>query len=305
MTGKLIGLMLLAVPLLKAAEPVGLLSLVSGDVQLIRAGESAPVAARTADLIGPGDRLLTGANSEATFLFCPESRSAKLKAQGEVQFDAASLTLKKGSLAEERKVPTCRLPASLVLAAASRMRAGNLRLRGTAFVLRAPANTVVTTLTPEFRWDPVENATSYEIKLEDREERVLWKAEVPATRITYPADAAPLAWGQRYRWRVTAKANGEAIEDAGTNFQVMPSDQAEKIRSAVAELEKQRIADPSDNGVLFLQAFLYEDNGMLDEAVRAYSDMAQRMGPQEWVQSRINDLMGKLGWDRLESGRPQ
>ena len=44
---------------------------------------------------------------------------------------------------------------------------------------------------------------------------------------------------------------------------------------------------------------------MLDEAVRVYGELAQRMGSQDWVESRMNDLMGKLGWDRLESGAPQ
>jgi len=298
-------LLCLVAPVLQAAEPVGLLSLVTGQVQIVRAGESAPVEARTADLLGAGDRVLTGANSEATFLFCPESRAAKMAAASEVQFDAESLTVKKGSLAEERKVPTCRLPASLVLAAASKMRSGNLRLRGSGMVLRSPANTLVPTLTPSFRWDPVENAAAYEIKLEDREERILWKAEISGTEAQYPGDAATLAWGQKYRWRVTARTDGDAVGEAGSTFQVMPGDQAETVRHAVADLEQQRSGNPADNGPLFLLAFLYEDNGMLDEAVRVYGELAQRMGPQDWVQSRMNDLMGKLGWDRLESGPPQ
>src|SRR5437867_11158405 len=55
-----------------AAGPVGLLSMVSGTVQIVRAGEKTPAVARTADLIQPGDRVVTGRNSEASFLFCPE-----------------------------------------------------------------------------------------------------------------------------------------------------------------------------------------------------------------------------------------
>jgi hypothetical protein len=298
-------LLCFAAPVLYAAEPVGLLSMVSGEVQIVRAGESAQAKARTADLLGAGDRVLTGADSEATFLFCPESRAAKITAGSEVQFDAASLKVTKGRLAEERKVPTCRLPASLVLAAASKMKSGNMRLRGSGMVLRAPANTLVPTLTPSFRWDPVENAVGYEIKLQDREERILWKTDIPGTEVAYPSDASALAWGQKYRWRVTAQRDGDAIDEAGSTFQVMAADQAGSVRSAAADLEKQRAANPSDNGPLFLLAFLYEDNGMLDEAVRVYGELAQRMGPQDWVQSRMNDLMSKLGWDRLESGAPQ
>ena len=48
--------------------------------------------------------------------------------------------------------------------------------------------------------------------------------------------------------------------------------------------------------------YLYEDNGMLDSAARVYAQLKTRMGDQDWVQGRLNELMGKLGWDRLESG---
>ena len=288
-------------PLARAAEPVGLLSRVSGDVQIVRAGATAPVAARTADLIGPGDRVLTGANAEATFLYCPESRAAKMTAQSEVQFDPTALAVKKGKLAEERKVPTCRLPASLVLSAASTMRAGQMRMRGSGMVLRTPSNTAVASLRPRFRWDAVENASKYEIKVTDREEHILWKMEVSSTDVEYPADATPLGWGQKYRWHATAQGNGESLDEAGSTFQVMPADQAERVNAAAADLEKLRAANPSDNGPVFLLAFLYEDNGMLDQAVRLYGDLAKNMGPQDWVQGRLNDLMGKLGWDKLDA----
>src|SRR5690242_8024228 len=123
-------------PLAHATDTVGLLSMVSGDVQIVRAGQTAPVAARTADLLGAGDRVITSANAEATFLYCPESRAAKIPPQSEVQFDSAALAVRKGKLSEERKVPTCRLPASLLLAAGSKLQAGSMRLRGGGLVLR-------------------------------------------------------------------------------------------------------------------------------------------------------------------------
>src|ERR1043166_3593575 len=241
---KLAVLIMVMSPLARAAEPVGLLSLVSGDVQIIRAGASAPVAARTADLIGPGDRVLTGANSEAMFLYCPESRAAKMTAQSEIQFDATALAVKKGKLDGDRKVPTCRLPASLVLAANSKMQAGNMRLRDQGSLrLRTPSNTSVASLRPHFRWDAVENAATYEIKVQDREEHVLWKANVTSTDVQYPPEAAALAWGQKYRWHLTARSSDDQLDDAGSTFQVMPSDQAEKVNVAAADLETLRAAN--------------------------------------------------------------
>ena len=292
-------------PLAQAAETVGLLSMVSGDVKIVRAGESAPVAARTADLVAAGDRVLTGDNSEATFLFCPESRSAKMTAGSEVQFEAASLAVRKGKLEAERKVPSCRLPATLALSAASKLQSGQMRLRGSNLLLRSPSHTNVPSLQPHFRWEPVENATGYELKLLDREENILWRQNLTATEIELPPGGYALAWGQKYWWRVTALEGNETLTEAGSFFQVLPTVQAEQVRASEAALLQLRQASPADNGPLFLLAFLYEDSGMLDQAARVYGELAQRMGPQDWVQVRLNDLMGKLGWDRLESGPPR
>lgn len=288
-----------------AAETVGLLSLVSGNVQLVRAGEKTPVAARTADLIGAGDRVLTGRNSEAIFLFCPESRTAKILGDAEVQFEATTLRVQKGKLADEHRVPSCRLPTNLALAAASQMQSGMLRLRGSNLVLRSPAHTNVATLQPRFRWDPVENAKAYDFKVMDREERILWRQSASGTEVQYPPEAYAFAWGQKYWWRVTAREDEDILTEAGSYFQVLPQDQAERVRSAESGLRQMLQDNPADNGPRFLLAFLYEENGMLDEAARMYGEVIQQMGPQEWVQARLTELMNKLGWDKLESGPPR
>jgi len=292
-------------PVVEAAEPVGLLSMVSGNVQIVRAGETAPVAARIADLLGAGDRVVTGTNSEATFLYCPQSRAAKMTARSEVQFDAGALAVHKGKLTEERRVPTCRLPASLALASASKLQSGMLRLRGSNLLMRSPSHTNIATLQPRFRWEPIENATGYELKLLDREENILWKQTISSTEVQYPADGMPLAWGQKYWWRVTARQGEETLTEAGSYFQVLSADQAAAVRSDEATLQRLRELNHDDNSALFLLAFLYEDNGMLDEAARLYGELAGRLGSQDWVQGRLNELMGKLGWDRLESGPPK
>ncbi|MBI4465470.1 MAG: hypothetical protein HY647_12255 [Acidobacteria bacterium] len=286
----------------RAAETVGLLSLVSGEVQILRAGQNSPVPARTADLIGVGDRVLTGGNSEAAFLFCPESRAGKILADSEVQFEAATLQVRKGKLGEERKIPSCRLPANLALAGASQLQSGMLRLRGSNLLLLAPSHTSIAVLQPRFRWEPVDHATAYDVKLMDREERILWRQSVSGTEVQYPADVYTLEWGQKYWWRVTAREGEETLTEAGSYFQVLSREQADQVRAAEASLRRMSQENPSDNGPLFLLAFLYEGNEMLDEAARVYGELAQRMGPQDWVQGRLTELMNKLGWVRLESG---
>ena len=114
----------------QAQSAVGLLSIVTGNVEIVRKGQTARTRARIADLIGPGDVVVAGANSETTFLFCPESRTGKIPAGTEVKFDAAGLQVRKGKLSDERKIPTCHLPADLSLSAPTQLAAGLMRLRG-------------------------------------------------------------------------------------------------------------------------------------------------------------------------------
>jgi hypothetical protein len=283
-----------------AAEPVGLLSMVAGNVQLVRAGQKTPVEARAADIVSVGDRLLVGKGSEASFLYCPDQKAGKIGAGGEVLFEAAGVRVLKGKVTEERKVPACRLPTHLALSAASLQQSGMTRLRGD-LLLRSPSRTNTADAQPVFRWGPVERATAYDIKVLDREERVQWRQTVSSTEARYPATAPPLVWGQKYWWRLTARNGEDTLDEAASYFQLLPADQAERVHSAERNLQAMIQNDPADNGPRFLLAFLYDDSGILDEAARCYGELTKRMGTQQWIEARLNELMRKLGWDRLEN----
>ena len=277
--------------------PVGLLSRVSGKVEIRRAQGKADTPALTADFLNPGDRVRTEGNSEATFLFCPELRSAKIGANAEIQFEATTLKVLKGRLSEERRVPSCRLPPNLALAGASQLQSGMLRLRGSRLVLRSPSHTSIATLRPRFRWDAVEHATAYDLKLMDREESVLWRQGLSSTEVQYPTEAPALVWGQKYWWRVTAREDEEIVTEAGSYFQVLPQGQAEQVHSTEGNLRRMLEENPADNGPRFLLIFLYEENDMLDEAARVYGELTARIGTHEWIQNRLAELLSKLGWD--------
>ena len=257
-------------------------------------------SARTADLLAAGDRVVTGAGGEATFLFCPQSKTAKLGPGSEIEFAAGAFNVTKGAVSGEKQVPSCRLPSTLTLASASKVQSGMLRLRGANIQLRSPSRTSTATLQPHFSWEPVDRAQKYELKVLDREERILWRAEISGTEAEYPADATPLQWGQRYRWRVTARDTRDTLDEATTFFQVLPADQAQDVRMAEDSLRAMVEQTPDDNWPRFLLAFLYEERGMLDEAAKVYYDLDRRMGTQPWVEGRLAELMNKLGWTSVE-----
>ena len=287
-----------------AADPAGVLSLVSGTVQIIRDGEKAPRKAQIADLIMPGDHIVTAGQSEASFLFCPESRAAKILADSEVQFEAGTVRVLKGKLADDRKVSACKLPSNLALSGSSQLQSGVLRLRGSNLVLVSPSKTNVAHLQPRFRWEPMDGATAYELKITDREERVLWKQKFRSGDAQYPSNAPALAWDQKYLWRVTALDGEEPLTEVGSYFQTLPKDRADQVRSVEDATKRFLQSDPKDGNSLLLLAFLYDENGILDEAARTYREITQKIGPSEWIQGRLIEIANKLGWEKLDSARP-
>ena len=175
-----------------STDLAGVLSSVSGSVQIVRAGETTPHAARTADLIFVGDRVLTGSKGAAAFVFCPGLRSARILDAAEVQFNADSLQIRKGKISDDRTIPSCHLPSNLSLTSSSQLQSGLLHLRGSDLILISPSRTDTASLQPSFRWDPVDGANSYVFKLMDREERVIWSQTSTSTRVEYPASAPML-----------------------------------------------------------------------------------------------------------------
>lgn len=299
----------------EATQPVGMITSVLGKVRISRQGQSLP--ARAADLLMAGDRLTASPGAHADYLYCPELRAGRVPPAAEVAFEASGLRVIRGSVANEWKIPSCRLPSTSGLTEASRQHLGITRLRSfgaaarinpalkskllrqyelllpdSELVLGSPANTNVATLRPNFRWSPVKGAKSYDFLLTDREERVLWKTRVFVPELRYPVAAYKLAWGQRYWWRVIANGATESTAEAASYFQVLPEAQARAVQSAATPLRTRLLQRPSDPAPQLALAFLYEENGMLDEAAMLY----QRMTSPDWARTRFIELAQKLGW---------
>jgi hypothetical protein len=281
--------------------PVGLLSLVKGSVQIQRAGQKTPVAAKMADLVGPGDRLITGAGGEAVFIYCPDARSARLPSAGEVTFTARALQVTKGKLADDHKIAGCRLPTTLALSSASQQQVGLVKTRGLELRLRAPVEGVyISEPRPKFAWEPVKDAARYDVRLQNREEQVLYKTTVTGTDFQYPADGPALEPGQKYWWRVSAVGKDGQMDVAGTFFQTLPAEQAKEFKASEADLKKQAAANPKDTGPRILLAFLYEDNGMYDAAARSYNTLSNELSDNTWIKARLYTMLEKLHWDKVE-----
>lgn len=278
--------------------PVGLLTSVKGAVQILRAGQKTPVPAKMADLIGPNDHVITGAGGEANLLSCSDSRSVRLQPLGEVILTTIAMVLNKGKLADDHKIAGCHLPSTLALSAASQQQAGMTKLRGGEVKLRTPVEGVfVSEARPKFTWEPVKDATKYEVRVQDRDEKLLYKTTVSGTEFTYPANGPLLEPGQKYWWRLIAFGKDDATTVAGTYFQTLPSSQAKTFKDAEADLKKQVATNPKDTGPRILLAFLYEENGMYDAAAHTYDQLSKQLADNNWIKSRLFAMHEKLRWD--------
>ena len=68
---------------------------------------------------------------------------------------------------------------------------------------------------------------------------------------------------------MTAREGEDTLVEAVSFFQVLPNEKAEQVRATEDSLHQLLQDNPSDNGPRFLLAFLYEENGMVDEAATA------------------------------------
>ncbi|GEM_PF-3205220 len=297
--------MALAMPLACFAAddaPVGLLSLVKGSVQIQHAGQKAAVPAKMADLVGPGDKLITGPGAEAAFIYCPDARSARLTAAGEITFTAKAMNVTKGKLADDHKIAGCRLPSTLALSSASQQTVGLVKTRdvGELRLVTPVEGVYVSAPRPKFSWVPVKDATRYEVRLQNREEEVVFKTTVTGTTFEYPADRPALEAGQKYWWRVVAVGKEGPMNQEGTFFQTLPAGQAKEFLATEADLKRQIVADPADTGPRILLAFLYEENGMYDSAARSYDELSKTVTDNNWIKLRLETMLGKLHWEKVE-----
>jgi hypothetical protein len=178
---------------------------------------------------------------------------------------------------------------------------GLLATRGLEMRLRAPVEGVfISEAHPKFAWEPVPDATRYDVRLQNREEEVLYKTTVTTTEFQYPANGPALEPGQKYWWRVSAVGKDGQMDVAGTFFQTLPAKQAQEFKTTEADLKKQIAANPSDTGPRVLLAFLYEENGMYDAAARSYNTLSKELSDNTWIKSRLYTMLEKLHWDKVE-----
>ena len=255
---------LMVAVVVKAENPVGVITEVKGQVQIKRAGKGAWQPARVNMPVYAGDVLRTGSNGKVV-VWTPTGRAQTLGPKKTVSVNPVKgvrdslwrevwgsfVSRMKSNFSEENlaTVAAARTPVSLP--AKNRL------------VLLSPRNTKVLEERPTFVWTDVENAKGYRVMVGffDDDKRV-WETVVNRNSLRYPDDAPELKPGKVYIWQVEAIGVPNASESAW--FAVLHPAEARDIKFALQQL---RSKAPDFIAYSLVAASFLESRGCYSEAI--------------------------------------
>jgi hypothetical protein len=165
-----------------------------------------------------------------------------------------------------------------------------------SFKLIRPVGKIVVDNQPTFRWQPLGDASSYQVTITDPKANYKEVAVSPALSNPEWRVARPLVRGRVYAWQVTARTDGREIK--------APSRDAPEARFGVLEQEKAtELAQAKRDyaGRRLVLGLYYAQAGLLDEAEREFQ--ALTMANPESVVAK--NLLRNVRVKRRLNIRPQ
>jgi len=163
-----------------------------------------------------------------------------------------------------------------------------------AFTLLSPAQTIILSTTPTFKWNALKDATNYTVSIyDDRGNLVLTSPPVRATEWRVP-QTKPLVRGKIYSWEVTAVKAGEeitsntsaanAVNGLEAKFKVLEQSHANEIFEA-----RQRNQD-----FHLLLGIIYARVGLVDEAEIEFRKLLAANPESKVAQQLVNSLRANV-----------
>jgi len=252
----------LVAPAAIAQHPVALVADVQGRAVLQTSGATVPLAILAELRDGARVRLDPGARLVALYVGSGEQYDAT--GPGEVQFGAARPEASGGASIARRQGRDIRLRAT-------GLAQGGVVVRSAGLRLLTPVAATVLGPSPEFGWQDLRASVRYRFVLAEEGGPVVHETETEARSVTLPAGSA-LRPGSRYRWEVSAAADGGQRQTARATFRVAPEDlraQADRLRPGAGA-------------------------GFADRVVYAL-----------WLDENDLHVEARLWWRELSAGRPE
>ncbi len=160
----------------------------------------------------------------------------------------------------------------------------------------SPRLTYLLTDKPTLKWNEVEGATSYTVRIE-REigeiRELLWQKTVTLTEIDYPENEQPLKWGRRYLVTVEASNGASSRNDAGGNlgFEVVRKTVIERVKETKTSIENN--SQGEDRAIAL--AGLYEDEKLIKNAIDTLQEMAVQDSEYPLIYLMLGEFYGLSG----------
>lgn len=287
-------LILAVIPAVSHAQTrAALLTEVAGTVEITRSSGGGAVAASWGMQLYDGDRLSTGTNGSATVLYS-DNRIESLASSGSLTISAGG-----GQSGTSRAVSSDRIAdvSDLTLhragegeiAALGGLRAG---AKQAAVVAITPRNSKVLDGRPQFRWFAQEEFEEYRVSVRDASGEI-WSADGATSGLEYPDDAPALEPGGQYYWTVTGMTMLDEVDSELAPFDVLDDAERGAVQEGVAEIASVLEETGNESSRDYLLGALYAREGLLGDAVEAFSRIAERH-PDATL---AHEILGKLYFD--------
>ncbi|UCG53327.1 MAG: tetratricopeptide repeat protein [Candidatus Latescibacterota bacterium] len=260
---------LLVTPVLTHSQtPTAVMLSCSGDVMIVRDGQT--IKGAFGLNLRPGDEIRTGQDSQAEIHFdggnwvrIGSNSSMQVKGQPQAKPEEPPAGVSMGTKSFQTVQNFIKLKNSEGSSSLVRLRSGEKHPELRA---ESPRHTMVRGR-PTFRWSVSDPSTELKLTVYD-EDGVYWQHEVLDTMaLTYPADAPPLAPGTAYSWTLetTDPLKFPPLRSQAAFFEILSTEDDEELQNALGEIARE--GESSVSAVHLVRASLFFEYNLLDEAI--------------------------------------
>jgi len=151
-----------------------------------------------------------------------------------------------------------------------------LRLGGPELVIEllSPRDTKIKTTRPSFMWSSKKEFDKFKVKLFDSS-GLVWARETSVTRLDYPEDETPLAYGKSYFWQVESEGHLESFKSPSVGFNILSEEELQQVASEEKRVQDMFKDDLNSSNYHSLLGAYYGKLGLREEAIAKFEMIAK------------------------------
>jgi hypothetical protein len=160
----------------------------------------------------------------------------------------------------------------------------------------SPRMTYLLTDKPTLKWNEVEGATSYTVRIDveiGENRKLLWQKMVTSTEIDYPEDERPLKWGRKYLVTVEASNGASSRNDAGGHlgFEVLDPESIKRVQDQVTTINQNSAGEKRS----IVIADLYREENLIINAIETLEKSVAQESKNPLIYMMLGDVYGLSG----------